>query len=147
MQDRFLSGSIRIKGQDNPTRRFLKQAQLIFGQGGAHGRDNVLIARLMQGNHIQIAFHDHSLIHSPDCLAGTIQSVKQAALGEYGCFRRIQKLGDVGWIHNAGAKAGHASSLITDRDHDAMAETVIDSGFGTRCAGVGFAFCGNPCIY
>jgi len=58
----ILTSSVGVKGQDNVSRQTLDEAELIFGQGGAHGRNRIAEARLVQSDHIHVAFHDDRLV-------------------------------------------------------------------------------------
>ena len=123
-QDGFLTGRIRVERQHDPARKPLEQAQLLLGQGGAHRGNNVFIARLVDGDHVQVAFHDDGLVGCPDGLARPVQPVEQAALAEERRLGRVHELGEILRVEDARPKAAHPAVFVTDGDHQAVAEAV-----------------------
>ena len=78
---------------------------------------------LVQPDYVHISFHEHATVDFP--AAEFIQSVKFTALVEHRCLRAVHVLGlDI--AHGAAAEAGHAAAAVADREHDAVAEAVIE---------------------
>ena len=126
-QGGFVAGGVRIQRQHDAPGEALEQAQLVLGQGGAHRRDGVGEAGLVQGDHIQVALDDHHLVLGADGLAGRIEPVEQAALVEKVGLRGVEELGHILRVEDARPKACHAPAFVADGEHDAVAEAVVDT--------------------
>ena len=61
-QGGFFTGGIGVERQDEPAGEAFEQAELVFGERGAHRRDGIGEAGLVQGDHIQVALHDDRLL-------------------------------------------------------------------------------------
>ena len=120
-----LTGGVRVEGQHDAAAETLEQAQLAFGQRGAHRRDDVLEAGLVQGDHVHVALDDDRLVSRADGLARPIQAVEQAALAEENRIRRVEELGHIVGIEDARPEAGHAALLVADGNHYSMSESIV----------------------
>jgi hypothetical protein len=99
----------------------------VLREGGAHGRDGVGKAGLVQGDHVQVAFDEHHLVAGADLLASPVEAVKQPPFIEDRGLGRVQELGDILGVEDARPKARHAAALIADGEHDSVAEAVVDA--------------------
>ncbi len=129
-QDGFLPGSIRVEGEHDAAGEFLEQPQLVFGERCAHRRDSVLEPGLVDGDHVEVAFHDDGLVGCPDGFARPVQPVEQAALAEERRLGRVHELGDIVRVEDARPEAGILAVLVADGDHQAVVEAVHEpAGF------------------
>ena len=140
-QGGLIAGRVGVEGQDDAAGEALEQAQLVLGEGGAHRRDGVGKAGLVQGDHVQVALDDDRLVEGADGLARPVEAVQQVAFVKQGRLRRVEELGNVIWVQDARPKADHAAALIADGDGDAVAEAVVDAA-GGGLGGLGLGLLG-----
>ena len=78
---------------------------------------------LGQPDHVHVAFHKHAAVDLAP--SEFVQSVKLAALVEHRRFRAVHVFRlDV--AHRPAAEAGDAAAAVADREHDAVAEAVVE---------------------
>ena len=119
---------IRIQRHDNLAGEARRdKPNLPLGHRRAHLRHHVEIARLMRLNDIQVAFDNHRRSTIANGAFAHIQAEQQAALVEQRGLRRIDVLGAVVLAKRATAKTDNPPALITDRNHQAIAEAIIDA--------------------
>ena len=103
---------------------------LVFGEGGAHGGDYVVVAMLVGGDDIHVAFDDDAGVGLADGCVGAPDAVEGAALVEDGSRRGV----DILWIiarcvrrgfgELATAEAYDIALPVVDGEHEPVAEEV-----------------------
>ena len=124
-----------------------QQPDLLRGQRRAHGGHCVVEARLMQRYHVQIAFtQDHV---GPFRFFGQIQPVQHPPLAVYRRFGAVHVF-RLRFVDNAAAEAHHVAPYINDRQHQPVAELVVESAVlvghdqpRSQQLLLGIAFCGH----
>jgi hypothetical protein len=79
----------------------------------------------MQGDDIQIAFHQHGTIHPAQAIPGLMQAVKHLPLVVQRTFGRVQIFG-LPAIETASPQSNQMAATITNRKNDPVAKTVIN---------------------
>src|ERR1700722_18027345 len=99
------------------------------GQCRSRRRDNVLHARHETSDEIKLAFANDRGLRIGQRALGFIEAEENFALGEYGCFRRIDVFGRFGFrVKHASAEPDNAPLLVTDRKNQTSAKTVVVTG-------------------
>ena len=98
---------------------------LLFGERGAHGGDDVFEAELVGGDDVHVALDDHGSLQLPGGLPGPVSTVEGAALVEYRGLGRVDVLGPrVG--HGPAAEPDNPATGVTDWEHQTAAENIAD---------------------
>ena len=116
-QSRFFTSGIRVERQNEVACVPFEQLELVFGQRGAHRRDGIFKAGLVQTDHVHVPFDDHSLFFFADGLPGAVQPKQQPPFVKKVSAGGIQVLGDVFWVQHPPAKPGQVPGGIPDRKY------------------------------
>ena len=98
---------------------------MLLGEGGAHGGHHIVKARLVEGDHVDVALHQHQV--GPLGALGKVEGVDQPALVEHHGLRGIQVLGPLHPRQDAAGEAHHVPPHIDDGEHEPGAELVVDA--------------------
>ena len=104
---------------------------MLFGEGGALRRDDVLHAIHEAGNQIQLTFADNGTVGFQNSSFGLVEAKENPAFGKDRGFGRVDVFGGLFIAgQNPPAKPDHAALLVGNRKHEPAAEAiVVISGF------------------
>src|SRR5579883_2362928 len=118
-----LSGGVAVEAEDGLVDKPPQFAELRLGQGGAEGGDRDAEARLMQGDHVHIAFDDDEPALLGGTPAGMGQAIEHAALMEELALAGVEVFGRA-LAEHAAPEGDDAAAPVGDREDDAAAEIV-----------------------
>ena len=118
----LLSGAVVVVAQHQLLGVAAQQPQLLLSQRRTHGSHGIVKARLMQRHHVQIALTEDDI--GPLGLLSQIHAVQNTALAVCKCFRGVHILG-LGLVQHTAAEAHHITPHINDRQHQPVAELII----------------------
>ena len=89
----FFSGGVRVKGKRVATRHISHEADLPFGEGGAHDGDDVSKAGLMGLQGVHVALNEDDFALGTDCLFGTVDGNSAPLLSKRGVCGEFRYFG------------------------------------------------------
>ena len=101
-----------------------EDADVLSGERGSQGGDRIGHTRLMQGDHVGVAFDHQRHTGGSHRRLGTVESVEHARLMEERRLLAVEVLG-FALPHHAAAEGDAVSLIVEDREHDAVEETVL----------------------
>ena len=98
---------------------------MLLSEGGSHGGNHIIKARLVQGDHVDVALHQNQV--GPLGVLGEVEGVNETAFFEEHRLRSVQVLGALQSGEQAAGEAHHLAPHINDREHKPGPELVIDA--------------------
>ena len=121
----FAPAASGSKLTDDPLRVALQHLHLLRGERGAATRHHRAESRGRHADRVHVAFHQDDAILFADRLPGAVQIVEHVALLVDQRFGRVQIFRIVLRRQRPAAVADDLSGLVVDREHQAVAETVV----------------------
>ena len=109
----------------------------MLGEGGAHGRDDVVVAVLVGHHGVHVAFHDDGAM-LPHGFLGEVHCVEDSRFVEHRGAWSVEVFRRSVRVKGAAAESGDAGLPVPDGDHQAAAEKVIAPAI------IGFSCQGSP---
>jgi hypothetical protein len=124
-QHRLLPGGVGVEGQHHLLDHARERRHLVAGDRRPHHRHRLLDPGLMQGEDIGVPLDHDRAVGLGDRRFRLVDPIEQLALVEEVGLRRVHVLGALVVAHRPAAEAENAAAAVTDREHDASAETVV----------------------
>ena len=122
---RRLAGLVAVEADDGLRRQLPQHLHLPLGEGGAERGHDILEARLMERDHVHIAFdHDQLALVEGGC-AGAGEIEHHRAFVEEPRLRRVQIFGLGVGLERAGAEGDDARLGVENGNGQPVAEAVI----------------------
>ena len=103
---------------------------VLLGEGGAHGGHHVVKPRLVEGDDIDVALHQHQI--GPLGALGKVEGVDQPPLLEGNGLRGVEVLGPLLPRQDAAGEAGHLPPHVDDGEHETGAKLVVHAAVLAR---------------
>ncbi len=124
---RLTTGIVPVIAADHFGGSAKQGVDMVAGGGGAQRRHRVVNVVLTECHHIHVALHHQDPARILVCLLHLVETEQLPPLVEDGGFRGVQVLGGAVTQHTT-AKADDPAALVPDREHDAIAKTIIAAG-------------------
>ena len=122
----LLAGRIDVVGQRDPPRVARQQRDLARRQRRAERGHDVVEAGLVGHQRVGVALDDHGLPALADRALGAVDQVQRPALVEQRRRRGVQVLRALA-LEQPSAEPDRMAVLVADREHDTIAELVVDA--------------------
>ena len=121
------AGSVGIEIEHDPlaVADAAELRDLLVAQGRPQSCHRIVDPGGMEGDHIEIALHDHSTVIPADGIGRLVQSEQVLAFFEQLRLRRVQILRFTA-VQAATTESDHPTLAIVDRHHHPMAEPVVE---------------------
>ena len=126
------TGGIGIEVDDDVGGVALENVDLLLGEGGSAGGDDVMDAAQVDGDAVHLAFNEKGVSGLTDGGFGLVEIEEDLAFGvERGLWRvDVFGAGLVAGFERAGGEGDDASAFVGDGEHDALAESVVERALG-----------------
>ena len=122
---RLLPCVVRVQGENELARQRPKLSYLVLGEGGAHGRHNVLVSMLVRCYRVHVSFDYDRDSGLSDFRVGEVESIKRVALVEDLGLRGVDVLGRR-IVESASSESHDVALAVEDGKHQPVPEEVPD---------------------
>ena len=119
---------VAVEAEDELARHAEEAIQVLGRRRRAERRDGVRNARLRETHDVHVAFDDQQPLDLPERLSRLVESVELAPLVEERRLRRVEVL-RFALVEDAAAEGNRPAARVADREHHAVAEPVVETGF------------------
>ncbi len=120
----FTTGVVTIVAADDLGGGAKQGVDMVAGRCSTQRRHRIVDVVLTECHHIHVAFHHQDPAWILVCLLHLVETEQLPPFMEDGGLRRVQVFGGAITQHPA-TETDDPATLVTDREHDAIAETVI----------------------
>ncbi len=123
-QDGLGAGPIGVEHEGDVAGEAHHESDLGIGEGGPHGSDHVLHARLYESEDIRIALHHHYFISLGDGPPSLVQTVEQMTLLVERTLRRVHVLRGF-FPESPPSEPKDSPSMVDQREHESPSKPVV----------------------
>ena len=126
------AGGVGVEVDDDVGGVAAQHGDLLLGEGGSAGGDDVLNAAKEDGDAVHLAFDEEGKLHLADGGTRLVEVEEDLAFRVEGRLRRVDVLGAglIAGFERARGEGDDAAALVGDGEHDALAEAVVDVALG-----------------